>query len=186
MNRPFSPWASYQKRKSAGCACAGNVSPRRRIQRKPRVSDPGMNRGTCVTHVPWCMSGLLTRGGGKKFPAFPAHAHPQFYVFVKRPMSKMPYPRDRSSFQGLGLVSVVCSLAQYSFSLLFQERSCVVLLFGMIYHTAMFYLWWFKTRSWRGNFFAFIVFCGGNPPVTTGLPSQKSKMLWCVLCCWSQ
>ena len=33
--------------------------PRRRIQRKPRVSDPGMHYGTCVTHVPWCMSGSL-------------------------------------------------------------------------------------------------------------------------------
>ena len=64
-------WASYQIRKIAGCACtgiAGNVSPHRRIQRKPRVSDPGMHHGTCVTHVPWCMSGLLTRGGGENVP----------------------------------------------------------------------------------------------------------------------
>ena len=63
----LSAWASYQIRKIAGCACAGNagnVSPRRRIQRKTRVSYPGMHHGTCVTHVPWCMSGLLTRGGG--------------------------------------------------------------------------------------------------------------------------
>ena len=39
------PWASYQMRKIAGCACAGNagnVFPRRRFQRKPVVSDPGM------------------------------------------------------------------------------------------------------------------------------------------------
>ena len=34
-----------------------------RIQRKPLVSEPGMHHGTCFTHVPWCMSGLLTRGG---------------------------------------------------------------------------------------------------------------------------
>ena len=26
----------------------------------PRVSDPNMNRGTCLTHVPWCMPGALT------------------------------------------------------------------------------------------------------------------------------
>ena len=25
-------------------------------------SDPDMHHGTCVTHVPWCMSGLLTSG----------------------------------------------------------------------------------------------------------------------------
>ena len=26
----------------------------------PRASDPDMHRGTCVTHVPWCMPGSLT------------------------------------------------------------------------------------------------------------------------------
>ena len=68
------PWASYQIRKIAGCACAGNagnVSPRRRFQRKPLVSDPGMHHGTCVTHVPWCMSGSLTCGDGKNVPSIP-------------------------------------------------------------------------------------------------------------------
>ena len=51
--------------------------PRQWLQMKPLVSDPGMHHGTCVTHVPWCMSGSLTRGGGKKtFPAFPVHAQP--------------------------------------------------------------------------------------------------------------
>ena len=28
----------------------------------PRVSDPDMHHGTCVTQVPWCMPGLLTSG----------------------------------------------------------------------------------------------------------------------------
>ena len=50
--------------------------PRHRLQRKPLVSDPGMHHGTCVTHVPWCMSGSLTCGGGEMSPAFPAHAQP--------------------------------------------------------------------------------------------------------------
>ena len=48
--------------------------PRHRLQRKSLISDPNMHHGTCVTHVPWCMSGSLTKGGGEKFPAFPAHA----------------------------------------------------------------------------------------------------------------
>ena len=68
------PWASYQIRKIARCACpgnAGNVFPRRRFQRKPIVSDPGMHHGTCVTHVPWCMSGSLTCGDGKNVPGIP-------------------------------------------------------------------------------------------------------------------
>ena len=32
--------------------------------RKPLVSD----HGTCVTHVPGCMTGSLSRGGGENFP----------------------------------------------------------------------------------------------------------------------
>ena len=73
------PWASYQIRKIAGCACAGNagnVFPRRRFQRKPIVGDPGMHHGTCVTHVPWCMSGSLTCGDGENVPGIPGACAP--------------------------------------------------------------------------------------------------------------
>ena len=34
-------------------------------------SYPGMPHGTCVTHVPWCMSGSLTRGGGENVLGIP-------------------------------------------------------------------------------------------------------------------
>ena len=72
-------WASYQIRKIAGCACAGNagnVFPRRRFQRKPLVSDPGMHHGTCETHVPWCISGSLTRDDGENVPGIPGACAP--------------------------------------------------------------------------------------------------------------
>ena len=72
-------WASYQIRQIAGCACAGNagnVFPRRRFQRKLLVSDPGMHHGTCVTHVPWCMSGSLTCGDGENVPGIPGACAP--------------------------------------------------------------------------------------------------------------
>ena len=45
--------------------------PRHRLQRKPQVSDPGMHHVTCVTHVPWCMSGSLIRVGGENVPGIP-------------------------------------------------------------------------------------------------------------------
>ena len=67
----LSPWASYQIRNIASCACAGNAGnafPCCRLQRKLLVSDPGMHHGTCVTHVPWCMSGLLACDGGVNVP----------------------------------------------------------------------------------------------------------------------
>ena len=85
----FVLWASYQICKIAGCACAGNagnVSPRRRIQRKLLVTIPACImarasrtcRDACRDHLPTV--------AGKTFPAFPAHVHPQFYVSGKRPM----------------------------------------------------------------------------------------------------
>ena len=72
-------WAYYQIRNIAVCACAGNagkVFSRRRFQRKPLVSDPGMHHGTCVTHVPWCMSGSLTFGDGENVPGIPRACAP--------------------------------------------------------------------------------------------------------------
>ena len=79
LEHSFGKWASYQIRKIAGCACAGNagnVFPRRRFQRKPIVSDPGMHHGTCVTHVLWCMSGSLTCGDGENVPGIPGACAP--------------------------------------------------------------------------------------------------------------
>ena len=73
------PWASCQIRKIAGAhapGMPGTFSP------SPQVNDPDMHHGTCVTHMPWSMSGSLTIGflwnrrRGKTFPAFPAHAQP--------------------------------------------------------------------------------------------------------------
>ena len=52
-------WACCQIRQIAGAdapGIPGMFSP------PPRVSNPDMHHGTCVTHVPWCMPGSLTRG----------------------------------------------------------------------------------------------------------------------------
>ena len=51
------PLAKYEKFRVAHVpGMPGMFSP------PPRVSDPDMNQGTCVTHVPWCISGSLTCG----------------------------------------------------------------------------------------------------------------------------
>ena len=58
----------------------------------PRISDPDMHHGTCVTHVPWCIPGSLTCGfiwsrcRGKRSRHSQRMRNPQFYVFGKRPM----------------------------------------------------------------------------------------------------
>ena len=58
----------------------------------PRVSDPDMDHGTCVTSVPWCMPGSQTSGflwsrwRGKRFRNSRRMRSPQSYVSDKRSM----------------------------------------------------------------------------------------------------
>ena len=59
-----------------------------------RFSDPDMHYGTCVTHVPWCMSGSLSSGflWSRRRGKCSRHPwrmrNPQFCVSGKRPMKK--------------------------------------------------------------------------------------------------
>ena len=56
-----------------------------------QVSDPDMHQGTCVTHVPWCMSGSLTSGflwnrwRGKRSRHSRRIRNPQFPYLVRGP-----------------------------------------------------------------------------------------------------
>ena len=78
-------WASYQIRKIAGCACAGNagnVLPARRLQRKPLVCDPVMRDARAVMHV-----GIANpRWRGKRSRHTWRMRNPQVSVSGKRPM----------------------------------------------------------------------------------------------------
>ena len=61
--------------------------PHHRLPSKSIVSDPGMHHDTCVTHVPWCMSGSLTRGGGENVTGIPgAYATRNFTYLVIGPL----------------------------------------------------------------------------------------------------
>ena len=58
--------------------------PRHRLQRKPLVSDPGVHHRTCVTHVPWCMSGSLTHGGGENVLGIPGACATRNFTYLAR------------------------------------------------------------------------------------------------------
>ena len=61
------PWAPYQIRKIAGCACARNawnIFPVANFKGSHKLAIPA-----CITHVPLCMS--LTGGGGENDPGIP-------------------------------------------------------------------------------------------------------------------
>ena len=59
----------------------------------PGVSDPAMHRGTCATHVAWCMPRSLTSGylwnrwWGKRSRHSRRMRNPQFFVSGKKPMA---------------------------------------------------------------------------------------------------
>ena len=59
----------------------------------PRISDPDMHHGKCVTHVLWCMPGSLTRGflrgrwRGKRSRHCRRLCNPQSSVSGKRPIA---------------------------------------------------------------------------------------------------
>ena len=120
-------WASYQICKIAGYACAenaGNVFPRRRLQRKLLISDPGLHHGTCVTHVPitararrTCRDACRDREPAVAGKTFPAHAQPAVLRSGKRPIDLMlKFVHRKNLFSSAGGVSVKWSL--YSFCLL--------------------------------------------------------------------
>ena len=60
--------------------------PRHRLQKQKKalVSNPGMHHGTCVTHVPWCMSGSLSRGGGENVPGIPGACATHNFMYLAR------------------------------------------------------------------------------------------------------
>ena len=57
---------------------------RHRLQRKPLVRDHGLHHGTCVMHVPWCMSGSLIRGGGENVPGIPGACATRNLTYLSR------------------------------------------------------------------------------------------------------
>ena len=84
----YGPLARYENSRLAHApGMPGTFSP------TPRVSDPDMHHGTCLTHEPWCMRGSLTSGflwsrwRGKRFRHSRCMRNPQFYVSGKRPMT---------------------------------------------------------------------------------------------------
>ena len=111
-------------------AMPGTFSP------PPRVSDPDMHHGTCVTHVPWCMPGSLTSGflwsrwRGKRSRHSRRKRIPQFYVSGKRPM----VPRHHHTWWWFIVKKTIrspsswkCSWYQCSWNILWSGIVCSII-----------------------------------------------------------
>ena len=92
----------------------------------PRVSDPDMHHGTCVTHVPWCMPGSLTSGflwsrwRGKRSRHSRRMRNPQFCISGKRPMLKSFLIEE--PFYSTVNSMVADDLAQYGLMVSYVDR----------------------------------------------------------------
>ena len=83
------PLARYVKLRAANApGVPGTFSP------PPLIIAPDLHRGTCVTHVPWCMSGSIISGflwswwRGKRSRHSRRMRNPQFYTSGKRPIDR--------------------------------------------------------------------------------------------------
>ena len=116
----------------------------------PQVSDPDMQHGTCVTHVPWSMPGSLTSGflwrrwRGKRSRHSQRMRDPQGCVFGKRPIGSIQLwrLRDVSSLPRIGV-----SLQSPSKNILSGEWSLCWLFGGNI----EVYVYAYPANTWRNN-----------------------------------
>ena len=76
-------WTSYQLHKlvshAPGIPGMFSPSPTSKV-----ISDPGMHYGTCVPHVPWCMSGSLISVGGENVPGIPIAYTSRNFTYLAR------------------------------------------------------------------------------------------------------
>ena len=81
INGPFTRYVKLRVEHALGMP---ETFLRHRLQRKPQVNDTGMHHGTCVTHVPWCMSGSLTRGGRDNAPGISSACEIRNFTYLVR------------------------------------------------------------------------------------------------------
>ena len=168
-------WPSYQIRKTVSCACArnaGDVFPTTDLpQRKVVVSDPGMHHDTCVTHVSWCMSGSLTRGGGENVPGIPGACATQNCMYlVKGPLygsfgyyykSRISTVYSISFTWHLPLVNMLqCDYTGSQTNRPDARKGQLIV------------CWW---RHQMETFSALLARCVGNSPVAGEFPSQSQR-----------
>ena len=164
----------------------------RRLQTKQLASDPGMHHGACVTHLPWCMSGSLTRGGGKNVPGIPgACAIRNFTYLVRGPWHKLTllalgvwpmvpwrlalpgYVRQTWPCPPSGMILTSCPF-QYRATM---QKYCYVFIISYNWTE----LFWFRTRyNWR--FFLCIWLMVSQHWLGQWLGAIKQWAIRCTMC----
>ena len=164
----------------------------------PRVRDPDMHHGTCVTHVPWCMPGSLTSGflwsrcRGKRSRHSRRMHNPQFCVSGKRSMQLTtlyynserkgrPFPWWRHQMETLSASLAICA-GKSTVTGEFPAQRPVMRIFDVFFDLRMnkrlskrSWGWWFETPShplWR------------HCNAIIGSPVDKDKVFTVKLVMW--
>ena len=116
----------------------------------PRVSDLDMHHVTCVTRVPWCISGSLTSGflwrrwRGKLSRHSRRMRNPQFYVSGKKPMGTLDLELEWLMQRIDCLIDTIHCLAQWLFIVMKIPRINIsVWRLGILLPSLKQVYWWY-------------------------------------------
>ena len=84
-----------------------------------------MHHGMCVTHVPWCMSGSLTRGGGEYVPGIPGACATCNFAYLVRGPWWIVYKYTCDSIIASVLITLRCRDDRRFFGL-FHSRAVLI------------------------------------------------------------
>ena len=118
--------------------------PRHRLQRKSLVSDPGMHHGTCVTRMPWCMSGSVSRGGGEDVPCIPGTCTTHNFTHLVRGPS-WPHWGHSEGWQSWGAFKSTYELLNLR-ALKFSPMNAIY-----IFQWIRYFVWNFKGNLWNST-----------------------------------
>ena len=172
------PCASYQIRKIVVCACARNavnVFLRRRLQRKPLVSDLGMHHGTCVTHMRDVCRDRLPAVAGKCSRHSRCMRTRNFTYLVRGPCHSanqedwIPWHNRQTNLTNLTIIGKMWDMGQMNCGTC--ENGLFAISLRMITQTASFLM------------FRFLLICCKTPTYTmlAVLNNDTTLFIWCYV-----
>ena len=133
--------------------------PRHRLQKKPLVSNPGMHHGTCVTHVPWCMSGSLTHSCGENVPGIFGACATRNLTYLARGPWKINILIPR-------YMAYITHYNDVMMSALASQITSLTIVYSTVYS---------RRRSKKTSKIRVNGHCEGNSPMTDEFPVQRAS-----------
>ena len=111
--------------------------PHHWLQKKPLVRrSRHASRHVRLMHVSWCMSGSLTRGGGKNVPGIPGACVTRYFTYLAKGPFRQTFFRDAVHISHeicTRIVMFCCVLIIFSFPVCRYATDCLVGRFSVIH-----------------------------------------------------